>query len=56
MASSIPCLDVKLLANLENSSDMLAWRYVGTELPANTTLVFHWLFCVTGSDTAKQEQ
>lgn len=37
MANSIPCLDIKLMASLENSSDMLAWKYVGTAVPANST-------------------
>lgn len=53
MGNSIPGLDMKLMANLENSSDTLAWKYVGTELPANSSSVFNWLFCVAGSDTAK---
>lgn len=53
MANSIPYLDMKLLANLENGSDMLAWEYMGTELPANSTSAFNWFLCVTGSDTAK---
>lgn len=53
MANSIPCLDVKVMANLENGSDVLAWKYLGTELPANSTSVFNWLLCVTGPDAAK---
>lgn len=38
---------------LENGSNVLPWKNVGTELHANRNSVFNWLFYVTGSDTAK---
>lgn len=47
---------MKLMAKLENSTDILVWKYMGTELPANSISVCNWYICVTGSDTAKQKQ